>query len=123
MTYPASDKTLDTWVADVDRQAMLVKSAAENQKTLSSAGTLNVDYVARFYNLLVETNNLFVAVAAVSGIAQYVKDQKGDQTLNPVTEFQAMATEVVSVLGTIRTLLPNDTFPPTIWRSLCSVAG
>ena len=110
MAYPASTKTLQTWVQEIDHQCTLLKGVAQQQKAASQAGTLDVASIVRFFDLLVQSNNFFTQVAGVSGIANYAKTEKGDDNLNPVTEFQAMQAEVVDTLTWIRTNLPSDTF-------------
>lgn len=110
MAYPASTKTLNSWVEEVDQMASNLKSSAQRQHDRSAAGTLDISMVARFFDELVAANNLFVAVASVTGIADHVKTQKGDSELNPVTEFNTMASAVISTLDWIRTNAPSDTF-------------
>lgn len=110
MAYPASTQTLDAWLSKVDSVASSLKFSAQRLHTRSAAGTADMELIRRFFDELVDANNLFIAVAAVPGIVQYAKDQKEDPSLNPVTEFNAMAAEVVTTLDWIRTNAPSDNF-------------
>lgn len=110
MAYPASTKTLQAWVQEVDQKAILLKSAAQQQHALSLAGTLNMDFVRRFFDLLVQTNVFFTTVSAVDGIGPYVTAEKQDAVADPVAEFTAMRNAVVSTLDWLRTNVPQDAF-------------
>lgn len=105
MAYPASSKTLAVWLAEIDQKASLLKSASEQQKTFAASSQLNTDMVRRYYDLLKAVHSFFTQAAAVTGIGQYAKDEKGDQGLNPVTEFQAMQAAIV----TVRTWIQGQT--------------
>ena len=110
MAYPASTKTLQTWVQDVDRQASLLKQAAQQQHALSLAGTLNTDFVRRFYDLLKQTHVFFTTAAAVDGIGAYVTAEKQGIVANPVAEFQAMQAAVAATISWLNTNVPQGSF-------------
>lgn len=110
MPYPASTKTLQTWVQQVDKQALVLANAAQQQHTFSAAGQLSMDLVMRFYNVLKQTHALFTAAAAVSGIAQFLKDQKEDQSLDPVAEFNAMTAQVEAAIDWLNANTPQGSF-------------
>ena len=110
MPYPASTKTLETWTQEIDRQFSLVKSSAEQQKALSQAGTLNLDFIRRFFDLLVQTNNFCISVASVPGIAEYAAAQKQGHVADPVAAFTATRNAVIGTLNWLRSNLPSGTF-------------
>jgi len=115
MPYPANTKTLQTWVQDVDKQAALIKSAAQQQHAQSLAGTLNMDFVRRFFDLLVQTNVFFVSAATVTGIANYLNTEKQGTVADPVAEFTSMRNAVVATLDWLRTNVPAGDFgTPTV---------
>jgi hypothetical protein len=107
MAYPASTRTLAAWVADVDQKASLLKSTAQQQKSLAAAGQLNTDHVRRFYDLLKSVHVFFTTASGVAGIAQYAKDEKGNQSLDPVAEFQAMQAEIADTITIINGFSAN----------------
>lgn len=110
MAYPASTKTLQQWVADVDRQATVLRSQAEAQSARSAAGTLTMDDVRRFFDLLVQSAVLFNSAAAVPGIGAYLNDEKQGGVANPVGEFNAMRAQVVGTLDWLRANVPGGAF-------------
>lgn len=110
MAYPASTKTLQKWVQEVDEKASLLKSAAQQQHGLSAGGQLNMDMIRRFFDLLVSVNNFFIAAGAVTGIAAYVTAEKQDQVADPAAEFVAMRAAIVATLDWLRTNVPADDF-------------
>lgn len=110
MAYPASTKTLQAWVQDVDRQASLVKGQAQQQHAQSAASQLNMDNVRRFFDLLVQTNVFFISAEAVPGIGAYLNEEKQGTVANPVAEFTAMRNAVVGTLDWLRTNVPQGAF-------------
>lgn len=116
MAYPASTRTLQMWVADIDQKAAILKAAAQQQHALSLAGTLNMDFVRRFFDLLVQSNNFFIAAGAVSGIAAYLNTEKGGSVPNPVAEFTTMRGQVVATLDWLRANVPSATFNSIVHR-------
>lgn len=108
MAYPAATKTLQTWVQDVDSIAVRLKVAAQEQRTLSLASTLNIDHIRRFFDVLVQANVFFIAAAAVTGIAAYLTSQKQNQVADPVAEFTAMRNAVVGTLDWLRANVPQS---------------
>lgn len=116
MAYPASTKTMQAWVAEVDEKAAFLKSAAQQQSSLSSGNSLNMDHVRRFFDVLVQMNVLFTLAAAVPGIAAYVTSQKQNAVADPVAEFQAMQAAVVGTLDWLRTNVPGGDFGGTSYK-------
>lgn len=110
MAYPASTKTLQAWVQEVDQKAGLLKAAAEQQKALSLASNLDMYQVRGFFDTLVQCNVFFVSASAVTGLASYLNTEKGGVVADPVAEFTAMRNAVVSVLDWLRTNVPGGTF-------------
>jgi hypothetical protein len=110
MAYPASTRTLQQWVAEVDRQAGGIKAAAQQQHDRSNAGTLNMDEVRRFFDYLVQTNVLFTQASAVTGIGTYLNTEKQGTVADPVAEFTGMRNAVVATLNWLRTNVPQGAF-------------
>lgn len=110
MAYPASTKTLQAWVQEVDRQAALIKNAAQLQRDQSAAGTLNMDNVRRFFDLLVQTNVFFASTVGVAGLANYVNTEKQGTVADPAAEFVAMRNAVVATLDWLRANVPAGNF-------------
>ncbi len=116
MSYPASTKTLQKWVQEVDEKAALLKSVAQQQHSLSDAGQLNMDAVRRFFDLLVSVNVFFISAGNVTGIAAYVTSEKQNQVADPVAEFTAMRSAIVSTLDWLRTNVPGGDFGGTNYK-------
>lgn len=112
MAYPASTKTLRQWLDDVDQQCNLLKNSAQNQRAMSLAGTLDMDWLRRFFDLLVQSNVFFGQAAAVAGLPSYVQAQKqgASGSANPVAEFTAMRAQVVATLDWLRSNVPQGAF-------------
>lgn len=110
MPYPASTQTLQAWVQQVDKQAVVLKNAAEQQHAFAAAGQLSMDLVVRFYDLMKQSHNVFTVAAGVTGIPQFLKDQKEDQSLDPVAEFNAMKAQLEASIDWLNANTPQDTF-------------
>jgi hypothetical protein len=116
MAYPASVKTHQKWIEEVDQAATHVKTAAQQQRAASLANQLNAEMIRRFYDLLIQTNNFFVSASAVSGLAAYVTAQKQNQVADPVAEFTAMRNAVISTLDWLRANVPAGSFGGTDYK-------
>lgn len=110
MAYPASTKTLQLWLAEVDLKAANIKAAAQQQKTLSASGNLSVDDIRRFYDQLVSVNVLFTAAGSVAGIAAYVNTEKQGQVADAAAEFVAMRNQIVATMDWLRVNVPQGNF-------------
>lgn len=110
MAYPASTKTLQVWVQDVDRQAAVLKSAAQQQHALSLASNLDMDSVRRFFDLLVQSNVFFTSTIGITGLAAYVNSEKQGAVADPAAEFLTMRNAVVATLDWLRANVPQGTF-------------
>lgn len=110
MAYPASTKTLQVWVQDVDRQAAVLKSATQQQHALSLASNLDMDSVRRFFDLLVQSNVFFTSTIGVTGLAEYVNSEKQGTVADPAAEFVTMRNAVVATLDWLRANVPQGTF-------------
>lgn len=116
MAYPASTKTLGQWLDGVDQMAVNLKSAAQLQSSLSSAGNLDMDHIRRFFDQLVQANNFFISAGAVTGIAAYVNTEKQGQVADAAAEFVAMRAQVVATLDWLRTNVPQGSFGGTDYK-------
>lgn len=116
MAYPASTKTLQQWLADVDQRAAGIKAAAQQQKSLSSAGNLSMDDIRRFFDQLVSVNVLFTAAGSVPGIANYVNTEKQGTVADAAAEFVTMRNQIVATMGWLRANVPQGTFGGTDYK-------
>lgn len=110
MAYPASTKTLQTWVAEVDQRATMLRRESQRQHDASAAGTLGMDAVRRFFDLLVQVNVFFTQASAVAGIGPYLNGEKQGSVANAVAEFTAMRNAVVATLDWLRANVPQAAF-------------
>lgn len=106
MAYPASKKNLADWLAQTDSHFSQLKNAAQIQVDQSLAGTLDMDYIRRFFDVLVQVNNFCNTVKAVPGIAAYVTAQKQSAVADLVAEFNSVQNAVVATLVWLRANLP-----------------
>ena len=111
MAYPAGTRTLAACLYDVDQVALNLKSSAQRLRNDAAAGPLDLLKIVRFFDEGVNANNAFETAEAVTGLGAYAQNQKGDATLNVVTEFNAMQAALIVVLDYLRTsVLPEGTF-------------
>lgn len=110
MAYPATFKTLKQWLDEIDQAAILLKNQATAQKNFSLGGTLNMDFVRRFFDVLVYVNNFFISTTSVTGLPAYITSEKQAAVADPLGEFVAMRAQVVATLDWLRTNVPQDLF-------------
>lgn len=116
MAYPASTKTLQMWLADVDLKAANLKAAAQQQKSLSSAGTLSMDDIRRFFDLLVQANVFITSAGNVTGFSAYVNTEKQGTVADAAAEFLTMRNQVTATLDWLRANVPQGTFGGTDYK-------
>jgi hypothetical protein len=116
MSYPASTKTLQKWVQEIDEKAVFLKAAAQQQSSLSSANQLNMDAVRRFFDLLVSVNVYFTSAASVTGLANYLIAEKQNQTADPFGDFTTMRNAVTATLDWLRTNVPEAVFSGSTYK-------
>jgi len=116
MAYPASTKTHAVWVEEIDRRATLLKTSAQEQHSLSLAGGLDMNFIRRFFDVLVSVNTYFGTAEAVTGLAEYLNSQKQGQVADPVAEFDAMQVQVIATLDWLRANVPQAVFGGTAYK-------
>ena len=116
MAYPASTQNLQDWMAAIDQKAIVVKNEANNQSAASSAGTLNMDMVRRFYDLLKAVNVFYTSAASVTGLANFIITQKQNATADPLGDFTTMQNAIKGTIDWLNTNVPSGTFNSTTYK-------
>lgn len=108
MAFPSLADPLARALINVQNTARQLKTYAQSLKDTSAAGPISANSIVDFYLALVAAKTVFTATAAVPGIAQYAKDQFGNQSLDVAAEFTAMSNAVNSCGTWINNNLPKD---------------
>lgn len=116
MTYPLAAKTLRTRMTELEATVTLVQTTSQQQKAFSQAGTLNMDMVRRFFDVLVKGNNDILAAAAVSGLADFIATEKGVTSASVTQAFTDIRNAIIATLNWLRTNVPTGTFGGTTYR-------
>lgn len=106
MAYPTGILSLS--LEQLDRLAVQTKSLAEASKASMEAGNVTSSQILRLHLEMLSADSQMAAIAAVPGIVQYAKDQKNDQALDVIAEFQAMRAAVQGVAAAIVTAFPTS---------------
>jgi len=109
MAYTATLKTLSTWLTEVDQKVAILKEITQQQRDFAAAGSLNMDIVRRYFDVLVGANNFLISAAAVTGLANYMIVEKQSQMADPLAELVAVRTQIVATLDWLRTNVPEMT--------------
>lgn len=116
MVYPLATKTLRTRMTELEATVTLVQTTAQQQKSLSQSGQLNMDMVRRFFDVLVKGNNDIIAAAAVSGLADFISTEKGVTSASVTQAFTDIRNAIIATLDWLRTNVPTGTFVGTTYR-------
>lgn len=108
MAFPSTADPLSRALLDVQNTARQLKTYAQSVKDATAAGPVSANLVIEFYLTLVAAKAKFAAAAAVTGLAQYAKDQFNNQALDIVAEFNAMVAAVNSCGTWINSNVPKD---------------
>lgn len=107
MSFPASTGQLsDTWI-QACRLGISVKNATNNilSQSQSALPANNAIQYAQFLSGAIAALNQY---AAVGGIAAYAQQQANNPSLNIVTEFTNMVTDIQAVVNWITGNFPKD---------------
>lgn len=104
MAYPTDNLALV--LTDIDRRMISIKSAAARDKTKLLAGPVFASLLIDEAIKAQEHMDALTAAAATPGIVQYAKDQKNDQGLDVVTEFNAVRDALEAVKDWIVATFP-----------------
>lgn len=108
MTFPSSSTSLaQAWIS-VQSTAKRIKTAAQDLRDSSAAGSISSRTVINFATSLADVTDQFAATRLLTGIAQYARDQIGDQGIDVVAEFTAMETAAIETRDWITANFPQD---------------
>jgi hypothetical protein len=108
MAYPASTSLPARTLDQIDHRALQMKNQQQNVRNQMAAGNVPSTTIIDIYIRLRIERAAFTAAAAVPGLVQYARDQKNNQSLNVVTEFNAMIAAIDAVTNWISTNFPKD---------------
>ncbi len=96
----------------VQNESIRVKQFATGARNALIAGAVSANAVIQIMTNLKSSIEVWDSVSALSGIAQFAKDQEDDQTYDVVAEFLAMRTEAVAAVNWVFNNFPKDTTSP-----------
>lgn len=106
MAYPTG--MLSLVLEDIDRRAVSVKTYATQVRTEAAAGNIPSSRILDLFINLRQERGLLATAAATPGIAQFARDQKNNQSLDVVAEFNAMLAAIDGTTTWINTNFPKD---------------
>lgn len=107
MAFPASNVSLaNAWI-EMQRLALTIQRQA-NAAIVDLQQPVTAAYVLAIYQGLVNAQLSFTDLASAPGLAQYVKDQLGDQAVDIVVEYQAMMAAIENAKTFIINNFPKD---------------
>jgi hypothetical protein len=118
MAYPTG--MLAFVLEGVDSRALKVKTYCQSLRTASAAGPVQSGVVISTFMSLRQDRAALVTAAATPGIVQYARDQKNNQTLDVVAEFNAMVAAIDQVTNWITTNFPKAATGELLERTLGS---
>ena len=92
----------------IDNLATQTKNFATRRQQQMAAGNVGSSLIFDVHINMKRAAADLTAAASVSGIVQYAKDQKNDQNLDVVAEFNAMITAINAVVTAIESTFPDS---------------
>lgn len=106
MAYPTG--MLSFVLEGIDSRALKVKTYCQSLRTAAAAGPVASGQILGVYQALRQDRAALVTAAGTTGLAQYAKDQKNNQSLDVVAEFNAMVAAIDQVTLWIDNNFPKD---------------
>jgi hypothetical protein len=106
MAYPTG--MLSFVLEGIDSRALKIKSYCQNLRNASAAGPIQSGQILSVFQALRQDRAALVTASSTPGLAQYAKDQKNNQTLDVVAEFNGMIAAIDQVVSWITTNFPKD---------------
>lgn len=106
MAYPTG---MLSFVLDgINSRAIKLKSYCQQLRTASAAGPVQSGQIISVYQSLRQDRAALVTASSTPGLAQYAKDQKNNQGLDIVAEFNAMISAIDTATAWIDANFPKD---------------
>jgi len=108
MAFPASVQVKVDGFQKLRRVATDLKQSLETKRNTMSTQSVTGNFILSILSQTKEAIGVFETVEAIDGIAEYVREQHNDPTIDVVAEFTSMKNAANSVLGWIVSNLPKD---------------
>lgn len=105
MAYPTG--LLSLTLEDIDRRLVRLKSAVQAARTAAVTANVAGPRITDLWSLLKGERAALVTAAGTPGLAQFARDQKNNQTLDVVTEFNNVIAAIDNVTAWIQANFPN----------------
>src|SRR4051812_33597356 len=99
MAYPTG--MLSFVLEGIDSRALKVKTYCQSLRTASAAGPVQTGQILGVYQSLRQDRAALVSASTTPGLVQYARDQKNNQSLDVVVEFNAMVAAIDQVTAWI----------------------
>lgn len=106
MAYPTG--MLSIVLEDIDRRAAALKLYAQQVRAECAVGNVPSSRILDVYVNFKQERAALASAAATPGLTQFARDQKQNQTLDVVAEFNAMIAAIDGVTGWLETNFPKD---------------
>lgn len=104
MPYPTD--SLAKVLEEIDNTAIQLKATLQSQVASMAAGNVNASTVLGVYVRLKRDDTTLAAAAGTSGIVQYARNVKNNQSLDVVAEFTAMRSAIADAISWVDTNFP-----------------
>ena len=106
MAYPTG--MLSIVLEDIDRRIAALKFYAQQVRAECIAGNVPSSRILDVFINLQQERTALVTAAATPGLAQFAKDQKNNQTLDVVAEFNGVIAMLDGINSWLTTNFPKD---------------
>lgn len=106
MAYPTG--MLSFVLEQIDQRILSIKKQAQSLRADSLAGNVASGRILSAHQYLRAERAALVTAGATPGLAQFARDQKNNQSLDIVTEFNAVIAAIDQVTSWIDSNFPKD---------------
>jgi RecA/RadA recombinase len=107
----------------IDSRALKIKNYCQSLRTASLSGPVQSGQIISVFQALRQDRAALVAASSTPGLAQYAKDQKNNQTLDVVAEFNTMIAAIDQVTAWIDSNFPKDATTQALLERTLSTEG
>lgn len=108
MAFPASSQALANAYSLIKGRALGIKSETQQLRAASAAGPISAERIIGYSAMLARSKTELATLAATPGLQTYAQAQENNPLLDIAAEYNAMVSQINSVIAWIAANFPQD---------------
>ena len=102
--------SLNEWLDQLKQTVQILKNSTQQQHSMSAAGTLDSDFIRRYYDLLKQVHVRLAAANAVTGLESFLVTQLGSVIADPSAYLNGISMAVDASIDWMNANVPSGIF-------------